>query len=142
MILLAKTFNARIYIHLNRRNAKMIALEMMEDLAHSIKSNQFYLSKIYSSACGRHHSEKDKTWIIDYDYVTGHYMETVDGVIIDKIATSLALIEPLNTQKILARIPTKNGIHLICKPFNSQKFKELYPKIEIHKNNPVNLFIP
>ena len=133
MIVLANTFNARIYIHLNRRNAKMIALEMMEDLAHSIKSNQFYLSKIYSSVCGRHHSEKDKSWILDIDE------EQISPLMLAFIEIEC---EPLNTTKEIARIKTKNGWHVIVKPFNTLKFCVKYPEIEIHKNNPTILFIP
>ena len=133
MISLCQTFNARLYIHLNRRNARMIALEMMEDLAHSIKSNQFHLSKIYSSVCGRHHSKKDKTWILDVD-------EEQISVLM------LAFIEiechPLNTPKEIDRIKTKNGWHIITKPFNTLKFCTKYPEVEIHKNNPSVLFIP
>jgi len=142
MITLANTFNARIYIHLNRRNARMIALEMMEDLAHSIKSNQFYLGKIYSSVCGRHHSEKDKTWILDVDNLTEYYIKSIDGVHMDKVLETLAVIEPINTTKVITKIPTKNGFHLICRPFNTQKFTIIHPEIEIHKNNPTILYIP
>ena len=39
MCKLAEVFNARVYIHLNRRNAYNIALELMEDLAHNIRGN-------------------------------------------------------------------------------------------------------
>ena len=134
MITLAQTFRARVYIHLNRRNARMIALEMMEDLAHSIKSNQFYLSKIYNSVCGRHHSEKDKTQILDVD--------TKDSEYIDDIIRFTYNIDPIGLDKYITSIPTKNGYHLIFKPFNTLKFAHKYPEIEIHKNNPTILYIP
>lgn len=140
MIKLAEVFNARIYIHLNRRNGKKIALEMMEDLAHCINSNQFELSKIYNSVCGRHHSEKDKTWVIDVD--NNNSSKSLEDFV-KEIRDVLYTIEPINRiRKIEAFIPTKNGMHLIVTPFNSQKFKEKYPNIEIHKNNPTILYIP
>lgn len=135
MILLANTFNARVYIHFNRRNAKMIALEMMEDLAHSIKSNQFYLGKIYNTVCGRHHSDKDKTWIVDVDNKNVLFLAEIENF--------LRKIEPnLGDSKVLAYIETKNGYHIITNPFNSKKFSEEFKEIEIHKNNPTILYIP
>lgn len=42
--------------------------------------------------------------------------------------------EPLNKNKILLEVPTVSGIHLITSPFNSSKFKLLYPNINIHKD--------
>ena len=42
--------------------------------------------------------------------------------------------------KINATIPTKNGWHLITKPFNLQQFKEKYPDIDVQKNNPTLLY--
>lgn len=128
---LCEKFNARAYIHLNRRNSKQIAFEMMELLATNLKLNQFdYLDKIYNSVCGHHHSDKDKTWIIDIDE---------KGFDVSKLAIQLYDIEPIG-KKIVIEIPTKNGIHVISKPFNKQKFKEIYPEIDIHTNNPTILY--
>jgi hypothetical protein len=44
--------------------------------------------------------------------------------------------------KFITLIPSKSGFHIIMKPFNLQKFKSEYPDVEIHKNNPTNLYIP
>ena len=43
--------------------------------------------------------------------------------------------------KIYAIIPTKNGHHIITKPFDVRNFSSQYPDIEIHKNNPTILYI-
>lgn len=37
---------------------------------------------------------------------------------------------------------TKSGYHLITKPFDMQVFRERFPDIDVHKNNPTNLYIP
>jgi hypothetical protein len=136
MVKLAETFNARVYIHLNRRNAYNIALELMEDLAHNIRSNHIKtLDKSYSSICGKHHSEKDKTWIVDWDE-----KENIRGKL--EVLKFIRTLEPIDERKFIAEIETKNGYHIITKPFNSQKFSETYPKIEVHKNNPTILYVP
>jgi hypothetical protein len=44
--------------------------------------------------------------------------------------------------KILASIPSKSGIHIITNPFNLAEFTKAFPSIEVHKNNPTNLYIP
>lgn len=134
MITLAMTFNARIYIHLARRDAKKIALEMLEDLAHCINSEQYELSKIYTTACGRHHSKKDKLWLVDIDHN--------DSDKIQKVVNTIESLQPLGETKVKLQVPTKNGIHLITSPFNSAEFKKIHPDIEVHKNNPTILFVP
>jgi len=131
---LCDKFNARAYIHLNRRNSKVVAFEMMELLATNLKLNQFnQLSKLYNTVCGNHHSDKDKTWIIDIDD------KSISNLV--EIAKEINKIEP-ESYKIVTQIQTKNGYHLITKPFNSKVFSERYPELEIHKNNPSLIYIP
>ena len=38
-------------------------------------------------------------------------------------------------------IKTKSGIHIISAPFNLQKFREEFPDIDVHKDNPTILYI-
>ena len=45
-------------------------------------------------------------------------------------------------QLMIAYIPTKNGYHIITKPFNLKQFKDKYSDIDVHKNNPTILYIP
>jgi hypothetical protein len=132
---LCKLFGARAGISLNRRNNKDISLEMLSLLASNIKSGHYkQLSKLYSTICGQHHSDKDKTWIVDIDHQ--------DMEIVNEIISFINKVEPISENKILALIPSKNGYHLITNRFNSKKFGDAYPDIELHKNNPTNLYIP
>lgn len=48
----------------------------------------------------------------------------------------------ISGSKIYDYIPTKNGYHIITKPFNLKQFREKYPDIDVHKNNPTVLYIP
>ncbi len=134
IIALCTLFKARAGISLNRRDSRVISLEMMKLLADNIKNNHFnQLSKLYNTVCGQYHQEKDKTWIIDID--------TKDTNFIDEVTLAISTLEPIGLKQI-AIIPSKSGYHLITRSFNSQKFSQMYPKIEIHKNNPTNLYIP
>lgn len=134
ILALCNLFKARAGISLNRRDARVISLETMKLLADNIKNNHFnQLSKIYNTVCGQYHQEKDKTWIIDIDTKEQRFIQMVED--------SLEDIEPKGL-KVLAQIPSKSGVHLITTSFNSQKFGELFPDLELHKNNPTNLYIP
>ena len=48
-------------------------------------------------------------------------------------------------------VPTKSGKHIVCKPFNKMTFQQLWNKsknlknikmLDVHKDNPVILFVP
>lgn len=135
IVKLCEVFNARAGINLNRRNNKDVAIKCLEILAIAMRKNDEFkgVSKIYSSACGKE-SSTDKLWIIDLDKEDLPKLSEITNVIYN--------CEPINTVKIVAKIPSKSGLHLITNRFNRKKFAEWYPNIEIHTNNPTNLYIP
>ena len=49
--------------------------------------------------------------------------------------------EPIGP-KYVTIIPTKNGSHIIMRAFNLQRFREKYPDVDVHKNNPTILYCP
>lgn len=133
VIELCKLFNARAGINLNRRSFKKMALQHLRKITDQIlNEDYFHASKAYNSVCGAYSNESDKNWIIDID---------------DKDYDSDELIEFINLlkphgYKYIAKIPSKNGYHIITRPFDLQAFKLDGPDLEVHKNNPTNLFIP
>ena len=126
--------NSRASIRLNKRNFKISALKTMENIANSMISNNNKVYNCFDRSAGIHHNDNNKKWILDFDFF-------IDDKDIESYKYFINSIEPIGN-KILAKIPSKNGFHLITKPFNSEKFKRDFPKIEIHKDNPTNLFIP
>ena len=128
-------FNARAMLRLNKRSKRKVAFKTMQNMANSMANGEYgFIKKSYDRACGNEHNDKIKKWILDIDEpYTAEYLQEVRDAIID--------IEPLG-KKILKELPTKNGIHFITTPFNLQKFRLDFRDIEIHKDNPVNLFIP
>lgn len=128
---LCEKFNARAYIHLNRRNSKQIAFEMMELLATNLKCDQVnFLDKLYNSVCGTNKGV-ERSWIVDYD--------SKETLRLNMLAESINRTEPKG-DKIITTIPTKNGYHIITKPFNKKEFSNKNPEIEIHTNNPTILY--
>ena len=90
MIALAKLFNARVGINLNKRNNEQVAFLMLEQLAASLKAGNYNLSKIYNSCCGMVVGQ-DKLWLVDLDAEDLHKTQAIiDGInlILEPIANT------------------------------------------------------
>lgn len=133
---LCKLFNARAMLRLNKRSKRKVAFKTMQNIANSMANQEYeFVRRSYDRACGNGHNDKNKKWILDID-------EKWDIVILRSFINRLwNNYEPIGN-KVYITLPTKNGIHIITKPFNLQKFKQDYPDIDVHKDNPINLFIP
>ena len=128
-------FNARAMLRLNKRSKRKVAFKTMQNMANSMANGEYsFIKKSYDRSCGNGHNDKLKKWILDIDEpYTEDYLQ--------EVRIAIKKIEPFG-DKILKELQTKNGIHFITTPFNLQKFKLDFRNIEIHKDNPVNLFIP
>lgn len=137
VVALCEFHGARAYINLNRRSFEKIAFHTLKKITDQIMNRDFKsVRKAYESICGTYSNEPEKRWILDLDGV-----ETPSPIMmayIDHRCEPIA--QDVGDGKCITVVPTKNGIHLITKPFNIQKFKEVYPEVEIHKDNPTLLF--
>lgn len=141
---LCDLFNARASIRLNRRSFEKVGFKALENIAHTMQNREYrHLMKSYDRACGLLNNEKVKRWIVDVD--------KDDVIWLEQILNSINSCVPYQQSPII-HIPSKTGIHLITSPFNIQQFKlfftaELreykmeYREIEIHKDNPTNLYL-
>ena len=142
---LCNLFNARASLRLNKRSFEKVGFKSLENIANTMQNREYkHLMKSYDRACGLLNNEKTKKWIIDIDK---------DEVIwLEQIINAVQPCEPTGN-KILKQLPTKSGIHLITTPFNVMQFKENFKKeleaykmgeinIDIHKDNPINLYVP
>jgi hypothetical protein len=132
MLLLSNYHNARTYINLNKRGLKQACFNTLKKITDQILCEHYLKTyEAYNSVCGKRNSKCDKIWLVDIDE-KGRFANEV-----------LQFIESVSPNKVLIDIiETKAGVHLVTKPFNTKVFKEKYPDVEIHKNNPVNLYIP
>ena len=133
MIMLATYHNARVCINLNKRSFERTAFHTLKKITDQILNRDYKSArKAYNSVCGMHAGEIDKTWLVDIDE---------KGRQANEVLKAIDNIQPIGN-KLIAILPTKNGVHLITRPFNLQDFKTAYPNIEVHKNNPTIVFIP
>jgi len=122
-----------------------VGFKTLENIANTMQNREYnHLMKSYDRACGLLNNEKNKKWIVDIDK---------DEVIwLEQIINSIQPCDPPG-DKIITNIPSKTAYHLITSPFNIMQFKENFKKeletykmneinIEIHKDNPINLYIP
>lgn len=134
--------NARAYIRLNRRSSRQVALKTLGRIAQMIEdSNYKFAHRAYLSCAGEYHKEEDKTWIIDIDR-NGESDDAYDALINSIIFEAQQLIQETGKDDTMMILPTKNGLHLVCRPFNLSRFKKSFPDVDVHKDNPVVLFCP
>lgn len=132
IILLCEEFGARAYINLTEKSferlQKLVLVKLSNDFFNGTIRNP---RKCISSAAGEL-SSKNPKWVIDIDNM---------DILPDIEDFLLSLYSEHNKNNIIkenyifAQIPTPNGCHLIVKPFNLQKFKNIYNDIDVHQNS-------
>lgn len=139
IVTLCNVFEARASINLNPRSFEKAAFKLIQKVANQMMNKDFYnVRRAYDSICGEYHAEIDKRLIIDiYHYDDIHNMNEIMEYITKKHEE-----QQKREYKVLATIPSKSGFHIITNPFNIEHWSEKFPRIEIHKNNPTNLYIP
>ena len=134
---LCELFNARAGINLNRRSFYKMALQHLKKATDQILNGDYDKAhRAYNTVVGAFSNESDKMWILDID-------EKIDVTEMDKLTAYLATLQPVGLKQ-KAIIPSRAGYHLITSPFRLDEFRksEFGKDIEVHKNNPTNLFIP
>ena len=141
---LCKLHQARAYINLTSRSFKRTAFHTLKKITDCILNDDFKaVRKAYDSCCGSY-SIGEKRWIVDIDeqeispLMIAHIEYECDPI--SKFESDFLGFGVDFNSKILAKIPTKSGWHLITKPFNLQQFKQQYSNIEVQKNNPTLLY--
>lgn len=137
VINLCKLFNARAYINLTPKSLKKTTLLQIKYLSERLYMND--LKKIWKSwnSCAGEIKGEENRWVIDIDGPTnGEISEFIEYQCEPIVKNFNGYV----ISKIIEYIPTKNGYHIITTPFNLQQFKEKYPDIDVHKNNPTLLY--
>lgn len=142
IIKLCEVFNARASLRLNKRSFEKVAFKTMVNTANVMMNKEYeFVKKVYDRACGETHNDPVKKWIIDIDYDEYWPENSLDTIRkIEELKQYVNILQPLG-DKIIAVIPSKTGIHIITTPFRLDIFNMDY-MIDVHKDNPTNLYIP
>ena len=134
--------NARAYVSLNKKNYEKIALKVVKTIVEKIINEQYKsIKNVFDSVVGKHNSTGTKYWVVDVDdtfecsTIFYNYLKSIKILIYQ--LQSLTKNEPF-----IKEIQTKNGIHLITKPFNLNEFKKTFPNTDVHKHGMTILISP
>lgn len=130
--MLCEVFKARAYIHVQKQNYKDVSYEMSIRLAEKIRDGQYNQKNLFDSIVGEL-KVYEKRWVVDID--TQNRREIV------RIKRTINDLRPVG-EKVEAIIPTKSGVHLITKKFDSNEFEQHYPNVDVQKKNPTLLYYP
>lgn len=145
IITLCEMFNVRAYIRLNKRNYRTMSLQLLKHITDQLMAGETFSSpyRLVSSAAGlAKASDCEKTWVVDLDK---EYLPYEQDII-----EHICACEPFQKKEDMFIVPTKNGKHIICKPFNITKLQGWWNALsldhpslcDIHKDNPTILYVP
>lgn len=135
VITLCKLFGARAYINLGKRSFRKCTMMCISDMAKRAYDGDFKkIYKVWNTVVGAVRPVEPR-WIIDLDDCT--------LLQVNLLIPFINSLKPLDIKdKIIATIPTKSGYHLITTSFDLLNFRNKYPDIDVHKNNPTILYVP
>lgn len=150
IILLCEHYKARAYINVAGKDFSALQSLMLVKLASDIHQGLVRNPRKYlNSAAGELKSRMPK-WVVDIDDIS--MMNVVADKLFELYAEawrrkgsdiSVEALKEVGYEYIYAQIPTKQGIHLIVRPFNLQAFHKAFPDVDIHKNSMGTvLYIP
>lgn len=158
IIRLCDVENARAYLRINKRNYKSLGPHLLKRVVDIVfTDNCASLRNAFDSVAGEFHADPDKKWVIDIDWSDfGDAPVFIPDMYGDlKLLTTnasyeftnlFALLEKLQNEAdrvpMMEILPTKNGVHLITRPFSLLTFREEFPKVMVHKDNPTLLYCP
>jgi hypothetical protein len=137
---LCEMFKARAYIHVQKQNHYDVSLNMMVALAQRIQDGNMKQQGLFDSVVGQLKTQ-EKRWIIDIDNVSVDAFAHAPFYIQMRLYID-ELQEEAGTDQTKTFLKTNSGFHIITQPFNTKKFSDRYPDVDIQKKNPTLLYYP
>lgn len=135
VILLCEHYGARAYINVSPKNFEKLQKLMLVKLASLIcEGNIQNPRKTLNSAAGALIS-KNPVWIVDIDNM--EIKELLLGWFDNyfKLDPTLPFYNTREELYLVGTIPTKQGCHLLVRPFNLKEFQSNFPDVDVHKNS-------
>lgn len=128
---LCQIYQARCYITVNGKTDESVLWKLVDDSLERIKNNQKKSNRIFSHSHDTAPLSGKAYWIIDID--------NPDVDLIDMCASINRCKSGFYPETVVAVIPTKNGHHIITRPFDHTALI-FPPNVEIKKNNATLLY--
>lgn len=125
---LCEVMRLRAYASVNIKSFKQVSLDTMAELARRIANNDYKKNyAVFESCSGQYCHSGDKQWVVDLDNCK------IGDTFVNCIEDYIRDCEPFGVDKIITRMPTRSGVHLITTPFNRKQFSD---KCKIHTEIP------
>lgn len=108
----------RAYCSVNYKLMSQVALDTLAESARRIAVHdykKFY--NIFESCSGKYAPSGNNLWVIDFDDIDEHFPLGVITAFINNMESGYE-------ENVVYTMPTKSGLHLICHPFNLQRFNK------------------
>lgn len=135
VILLCEHYGARAYINVSLKSFEKLQKLMLAKLASLVcEGNIQNPRKTLNSAAGALTS-RNPVWIVDVDNmeIKELLLEWFDTYF--KLDPTLPFCNTREESYLTSIIPTKQGCHLLVRPFNLKEFSSDFPDIDVHKNS-------
>ena len=135
VILLCEHYGARAYINISPKSFEKLQKLMLVKLASLVcEGNIQNPRKTLNSTAGALTS-KNSVWIVDIDNVEIQepVLEWFDKYF--KLDVTLPFYNTREEVYLSGIIPTKQGYHLLVRPFNLKEFSDKFTNIDVHKNS-------
>lgn len=118
IITLCTTLRLRAYASVNYKSFKYVTLNTLAELARRVANNDYKKNyNVYESCSGSYCHSENKRWVIDIDNES-----SIDSIKVKKVEELINSCAPLTKDKIILKVPTKSGIHIITSPFDRAQF--------------------
>lgn len=142
IIFLCEHYKARAYITVSGKDFKslqsLVLVKLADDIHQGLIRNP---EKCLNSAVGELKPKIPK-WIVDVDDISmkDSIKETLMELYIstlkkDNFGVTMKTLKKIAENYIYTEIPTRQGVHLIVRPFNTKTFEESFPNVDVHKNS-------
>ena len=118
IIMLCDMLRLRAYVSVNYKSFRQITLDTLAELARRVANNDYKKNyNVYESCSGQYCHSQNKRWVIDIDNET-----SINSDKVKKIEDIINLCQPINKNKIVTKLLTKSGVHIITMPFDRASF--------------------
>ena len=135
VILLCEHYGARAYINVSIKSFEKLQKLMLVKLASLVcEGNIQNPRKTLNSTAGALTS-KNPVWIVDVDDISmkDSILKWLDDYF--ELDPTLPFCNTREESYLTGIIPTKQGCHLLVRPFNLKEFNNNFPDVDVHKNS-------
>ena len=133
--LLCKHLPLRAYISVNCKSKSRAQVRVLNKIAQAIEMNETKKPwRMFATSCDEIEDKNDKRWVLDIDSKDKRFIDPIRKMML--ACSSKYKLE----DRIILEVPTKSGIHIITRPFNTfefdKRFEEMRPQLIVQAEKP------